>query len=182
VSQWAAVMEQVVRERRPVLVGYAYLFCGSRSDAEEITQEAIVRTFARGRAKTSVQQAESYIRRAIINEAIDRSRRRKVADNRRVVVSQSEYVASHDSAVAGSADLEAALALLAPRERAVVVLKYVDDLTNAQIGAALGLATGTVKRYLYNAGQKLRESLGENAVNEDIPDVATVPVLERRYA
>lgn len=181
-SQWATVMEQVVRERRHVLVGYAYLFCGSRVDAEEITQEAIVRTFARGRTKTSVGQAESYIRRAIVNEAIDRSRRRKVADGRRAVLAQPEWTPSHDSAVAGSLDLEAALDLLSARERAVVVLKYVDDLANAQIAAALGLSTGTVKRYLYNAAQKLRGALGEQAIVGETDDVATTPILEGRYA
>jgi RNA polymerase sigma-70 factor (ECF subfamily) len=181
VAKWAEVMDQVVRERRPALVGYAYLVCGSRSDAEEITQEAIVRTFARGRTKTSVAQAESYIRRAIVNEAIDRSRRRKVAENRRALVAVPDAVAGHAGAVASDAYLEYLLSTLAPQERAVVVLKYVDDLTVAQIGAAMKLADGTVKRYLSNAAAKLR-----GLIEDDAAEVAELhvhaTVIEGRYA
>lgn len=163
-SEWADVMERLVRERRPALVGYAYLLCGSRSDAEEITQEAIVRTFARGRAKTSISQAEAYIKRSIANESVDRVRRRIVAESRRAVLAQSESMAAADYEVAAHADLERALATLAAQERAVVVLRYVDDLSVPQIAATLRLGDGTVKRYLHNAADKLRERLGDDAV------------------
>jgi len=174
-------MDQVVRERRPALVGYAYLVCGSRSDAEEITQEAIVRTFARGRTKTSVSQAESYIRRAIVNEAIDRSRRRKVAESRRSVIAVSDAVAGPAGDVASEAYLEYLLGTLAPQERAVVVLKYVDDLTVAQIGAAMKLADGTVKRYLSNAAVKLRGLIEDDA--EEAAELRVhATVIEGRYA
>lgn len=180
-AKWADVMEQVVRERRPALVGYAYLVCGSRSDAEEITQEAIVRTFARGRAKTSVTQAEGYIRRAIVNEAIDRSRRRKVAQSRRALVAVPDAVAGHAGQVASDAYLEYLLTTLAPQERAVVVLKYVDDLTVAQIGAAMKLADGTVKRYLSNAAAKLRGFIEDDA--DEVAELyVTATVIEGRYA
>ena len=174
-------MEQVVRERRPALVGYAFLVCGSRSEAEDITQDAIVRTFARGRAKTSVSQAEGYIRRAIVNEAIDRSRRRKVADSRRTVIAVPDAVASHAGAVASDAYVQELLSLLAPQERAVVVLKYIDDLTVAQIGATLKLADGTVKRYLSNAAVKLRGLITDDA--EEVADTyVQATVIEGRYA
>jgi RNA polymerase sigma factor (sigma-70 family) len=174
-------MEQVVRERRPALVGYAFLVCGSRADAEDITQEAIVRTFARGRTKTSVAMAESYIRRAIVNETIDRSRRRKVADSRRTLVAVPDAVAGHAGAVASDTYLEYLLGTLAPQERAVVVLKYVDDLTVAQIGAALKLADGTIKRYLSNATTKLR-GLIEDDAQEVVGLYAQAIVIEGRYA
>jgi len=174
-------MEQVVRERRPALVGYAFLVCGSRSEAEDITQDAIVRTFARGRAKTSVSQAEGYIRRAIVNEAIDRSRRRKVADSRRTVIAVPDAVASHAGAVASDAYVQELLSLLAPQERAVVVLKYIDDLTVAQIGATLKLADGTVKRYLSNAAEKLRGLITDDA--DDVVDTEVhATVIQGRYA
>jgi len=174
-------MEQVVRERRPALVGYAYLVCGSRSEAEDITQEAIVRTFARGRAKTSVSLAESYIRRAIVNETIDRSRRRKVADSRRTLVAVPDAVPGHASTVAGQAHLEYLLSTLSAQERAVVVLKYVDDLTVAQIGASLKLADGTVKRYLANAANKLRGVITDDA-DEGGDDYVSATVVLGRYA
>jgi RNA polymerase sigma-70 factor (ECF subfamily) len=63
----------------------------------------------------------------------------------------------------------------------VVVLKYVDDLTVAQIGAAMKLADGTVKRYLSNAAAKLR-----GLIEDDAAEVAELhvhaTVIEGRYA
>lgn len=181
-SQWTEVMEKVVRERRPLLVGYAYLVCGNRFEAEEITQEAIVRTFARGRTKTSVEQAEGYIRRAIVNEAIDRGRRRNVAASHRAAIAMPEAAPSHDHGVAAQADLERALAALTPRERAVVVLKYVDDYTISQIGIALKLSDGTVKRYLHNAAGKLRGLMEDDAVGVERPYEVRATVIQGRYA
>lgn len=180
-TKWAEVMETVVRERRPALVGYAYLVCGSRSDAEDITQEAIVRTFARGRAKTSVALAEAYIRRAIVNETIDRARRRKVADSRRTVLAMPDAVAGYEGDVASNAYLESLLATLTQQERAVVVLKYIDDLTVAQIAVALKISDGTVKRYLFNASQKLRGLIQDDA--DSVADTSVqATVIEGRYA
>ncbi|MBC7297707.1 MAG: sigma-70 family RNA polymerase sigma factor [Demequina sp.] len=172
---WAKVMETVVRERRPALVGYAYLMTGSRVEAEDLVQDAIVRTFARGRAKNSVVQAEAYIKRAIANEAINRARHRMVVEQRKPLVATPYSVPGHESMVSARADLEAALEVLSPRERAVTVLKYVDDLTIASIAAILKLSDGTVKRYLANAAVKLREQLGDDAVN--LTERNTVPVI-----
>lgn len=173
-SQWVQVMETVVRERRPALVGYAYLLTGSRAEAEDLVQEAMVRTFARGRAKNSVREAEAYIRRAIANEAINRSRHRLVAERYQPVVASDSSSPNHAAAVDARADVAAALDSLSARERAVVVLKYVDDLTIAGIAAILKLGEGTVKRYLANASVKLRERLGDDAV--DLEERQTVPV------
>jgi len=77
--------------------------------------------------------------------------------------------------------VEQLLSTLAPQERAVVVLKYVDDLTVAQIGATLKLADGTVKRYLSNAASKLRGLIEDDAV--DVVDTRVeATVIEGRYA
>lgn len=173
-SGWTQVMETLVRQRRPSLVGYAYLLTGSRADAEDLVQDAIVKTFARGRAKTSVREAEAYVKRAIANEAINRARHGLVVRNKQSVVATGESMPGHDQSVQARVDLENALDALSPRERAVTVLKYVDDLTIASIAAVLKLNEGTVKRYLANAAVKLREHLGDDAVN--IPERSTVPV------
>lgn len=179
-STWARVMESVVRERRPALVGYAYLLTGSRAEAEDLVQDAIVRTFARGRAKNSVIQAEAYIKRAIANEAINRARHRMVVEQRKPLVATPYAQPGHESMVSAQTDLEAALDVLSPRERAVTVLKYVDDLTIASIGAILKLNDGTVKRYLANAAVKLREHLGDDAVNLNERNTVPVALTESR--
>jgi RNA polymerase sigma factor (sigma-70 family) len=171
---WTEVMETLVRQRRPALVGYAYLLTGSRAEAEDLVQDAIVRTFARGRAKTSVREAEAYVKRAIANEAVNRARHGVVVRRNQSKLAEPVSHEGHDALVSSMADLESALDALSPRERAVTVLKYVDDLTIASIAAVLRLNDGTVKRYLANAAVKLREHLGDDAVN--IQERPTVPV------
>ena len=69
-SQWVQVMQTVVRERRPALVGYAYLMIGSRAEAEDVVQEAIVKTVSRGKAQTSIREAEAYIKRYLANASV----------------------------------------------------------------------------------------------------------------
>ncbi len=160
-------MDKVVRDRRHALVGYAYLVSGSLSEAEEIAQEAIVKTFARGKAKRDVDMAEAYIKRAIVNETINRARHRRVADAKRAVVAEAESMPGHDAAVSAHEDMQQALAELSARERACVILKYFEDLTVDQIARELSLSSGTVKRYLFNAAEKLRDVLGADI---DIPD------------
>lgn len=176
-TAWVQAMETVVRERRPALVGYAYLLTGSRSEAEDLVQEAIVRTFARGRTKTSVREAEAYIKRAMANDAINRLRHRIVVESRQPVLATAGSAPSHDTEVLARADIATALDTLSPRERTVAVLKYMDDLTIAQIAAILRLNEGTVKRYLSNAAARLRDLLGEDAVAE--AERVTVPVRTR---
>ena len=108
-------------------------------------------------------------------------RRRKVADSRRTVIAVPDAVASHAGAVASDAYVQELLSLLAPQERAVVVLKYIDDLTVAQIGATLKLADGTVKRYLSNAAEKLRGLITDDA--DDVVDTEVhATVIQGRYA
>ena len=75
-ARWESLLEQLVRERYTRLVGHAMLVCGSRHDAQDLVQEALIATFS-GRARfTTVPQAEQYVRRAIVTRSIDESRRR----------------------------------------------------------------------------------------------------------
>jgi RNA polymerase sigma factor (sigma-70 family) len=172
-QSWSDVMEVVVRERRAALVGYAYLVTGSLSEAEDITQEAIVRTFVRGRSRTDLDYAEAYIRKAIVNEAINRTRHRRLALSRRTAIAQPESAPGHDGWVASHADVAEALAALTIQERACVVLRYFEDMTVPQIAGALHLAEGTVKRYLFNAADKLRGYLDDEVI-DDPDELASV--------
>jgi RNA polymerase sigma-70 factor (ECF subfamily) len=165
-QSWSDVMEVVVRERRAALIGYAYLITGSLSEAEDITQEAIVRTFVRGQSRTDLDYAEAYIRKAIVNEAINRSRHRRLTLSRRAAIAQPESAPGHDGWVAAHADVAEALAALSTQERACVVLRYFEDMTVPEIAGALRLAEGTVKRYLFNAADKLRGFLDDQAVDD----------------
>lgn len=181
-SAWRGLLEQLVRERGRALFGYAYALTGDRYDAEDLMQDALVRAFRSGRTASSLDAAHVYVKRAIATAFIDRSRRAAV----RPLISGTggdlhDWVwalpASPDHAgdVGSALDLQSALLTLAPRERACMVLRFMDDLTVGAVADTLGLAPGTVKRYLSDARTKLREVLP----GLDLDDVETVSVDTR---
>lgn len=161
----------VAAERGRALVGYAYLFTGSVPAAEDLVQEALVRTFLRARSGTPLRDpvaAEGYVRRTIATMYVDdyRRRRRWTALVPRLAATDRDRVGEPADRV-DHLDLRAALTALAPRERACVVLRYYEDLTVADIAERLGLETGTVKRYLSQAVARLGHELAAGFDQDD---------------
>jgi RNA polymerase sigma-70 factor (ECF subfamily) len=147
---WHGVLDEVMRERGGRLVAYASLLVG-QSAAEDLVQDALIRSFSRGRDFPSVEAAESYVRRTMATMSIDAWRRlaSRRRSEERSVADPFRPVPSHD--LDTRVDVEAALVRLAPRTRACVVLRFFDDLTVREIADQLGIAEGTVKRNLYDA-------------------------------
>ena len=186
-ARWEPILEQVMRERSPRLLAYAALMTGNDAEAEDVLQDALVRAFSKGRSFDNVNLAEAYVRRTIPSVFIDRLRTRKAAErahHREVVLNGTlgvEPQVSHSSSDA-VLDVRAALAQLPPRERACIVLRFYDDLTVPQISERLGVADGTVKRYLADASAKLALALGTDADWEQSSETVRVhaPVREGR--
>ena len=148
---WHEVAYELLRDRRSALVGYAALFTLDGPDAEDLVHDAIIRTFAKPRPLTDVYTAEGYVRSAIRTMFID-SARRKVSWRSKIhLLGEPDHVRSPEHVTAAVIDVRAALAGLAPRERAVSVLRYYDDLTVPEIAHELGVSPGAVKRYLSEA-------------------------------
>lgn len=183
-ARWEPVLEEVMRERAPRLLAYAVLLTGNDLEAEDILQDALVRSFSRGRTFDNVNQAEAYVRRAIPTVFVDRLRTRKAAA--KAHEKESGGVAhvgdGGHPATDAALDVRAALAELPPRERACIVLRFYDDLTVPQIADRLGLAEGTVKRYLADASARLAQLLGADADWEKTPETVGVvaPTKEAR--
>src|SRR5665647_3079413 len=76
-AAWEQSLQELVRTRGTALVGYAYLLCGDRREAEDLVQDALVKTYARGRVGTHPDNVEGYVRRAIRSTFLDGFRRRK---------------------------------------------------------------------------------------------------------
>ncbi|GEA87091.1 RNA polymerase sigma factor [Cellulomonas cellasea] len=165
-NRWQDVLAEVVQERRPALVGYAYLFTADRSRAEDLVHDALVRTAGRPRTLTDVHTAEGYVRQAIRTLYLDSARRQTSWRAKLHLLADADDAPSPERAVTAGLDVRAALADLSPRERACVVLRHVDDLTVADVAAELNLSTGAVKRYLFDGTAKLRTALGPDAVDE----------------
>ncbi|MCL3862490.1 sigma-70 family RNA polymerase sigma factor [Actinotalea sp. K2] len=155
-SQWRTVLEEVIRDRRGGLVGYASLFAPDRSSAEDLVQEALVRVFSHPRTLRSVPSAEQYVRRAIRTAFLDQARKDKTWRGKQHLFASDETARGPEQAVQSGMDVRAALAALSPRERACVVLRYFEDLPVADIAAELGIGQGAVKRYLSDGSSKLR--------------------------
>lgn len=183
-SRWEAELDNLVSNRGPALVGYAYMVCGDRRDAEDLVQEALVKLFSRLRRpyrattpgsatvhaldeSTTATNAEAYVRRTILNLYVDGYRRRVRFSERRHLVAEAEHGPGHASGVTMRADVAAALGSLSPQQRACVVLRFFDDLTVPQIAHRLGLAEGTVKRHLSNATTRLRGVLTPYPTTDD---------------
>jgi RNA polymerase sigma factor (sigma-70 family) len=175
VSDWKAQMNALVESRYDDLVAHARMVSRSSSDAEDLVLEALVATFGRPRNFDSIVLAETHVRRAIVTKSVDAGRRR---GRDRGPASQLSLEArpSHDSGVIDRTDLQRALATLPPRERACVVLRYLEHLSVRETASVLGIAEGSVKRYVSDGITRLNDLLG----TEDMAGDVTVTVLDPR--
>lgn len=167
----------LARDRGPDLLAYATLIAGGdRTTGQDLVQEAIVRVFARMRTGFSPDVAEAYVRKTIVNVYVDSFRKRRGFADRRHLVAVPESPPEPPDAAA-SLDLRAALRTLTPQERTAVVLRYYEDLTVPDVADRMGIAEGTVKRYLANALDRLQSRLGPLGFDHDdgIPVTATPP-------
>lgn len=166
------VIAGLARDRGRALVGYAYLLTGSMRDAEDLVQDALVKTVLRARDGIDPGTAEAYVRRAILTTFIDGHRRLRRWESLVPRLGHESTVPPPDPAdrVTAQMDVRAALATLPRRERACVVLRYFDDLPLADIAETLGVTVGAVKRYLF-AGRRRIEALLGPIHGTDVPDV-----------
>jgi RNA polymerase sigma-70 factor (ECF subfamily) len=165
--QWSRVLEDLLDKRRGALVGYAYVFTGDVSSAEDVVHDAIVRTFSKPRHIHTVEEAEAYVRRAIATTSFNASTRRRRFAERAHLLVRSHDAPGIDEGVGARDATHQALLALSPRERECVVLRYYEDLSVAGIAEALRIAEGSVKRYLSDGIDKLRAEFGDDFVPAD---------------
>lgn len=164
---WEDELDDLARQRGPALVGYAYLLTGDLHTAQDLVQEALVRTFVRRRAGGGVESLESYVRRTVLNVYRDLYRRRRAWVGVRYLVAEPSWYRPPDAAAAAHLDVHAALAHLSPRERACVVLRHYEDLPIDEIAVWLGISPGAVKRYLSDARARLGPLLAERDPHDE---------------
>jgi len=144
-----ADFEGFVVTRRNAMLRTAYLLTGDRHDAEDLVQSALIKVVPKWeRIKDS---PEPYVRQVLARESVNRWRSRRW---RQVTTDVVPEVMHHDSTdrIALLEDLRR----LSPRQRAVLVLRYFDDLTEADTAAALGISVGTAKSHARDALARLR--------------------------
>ena len=149
----------------PGLFRSAYLLLGDRGLAEDLAQTALTKTYVAWARIEDPSSARAYAHRTLINTASSWFRRRSWRNERPSDELPEVSDARHPGA---RAEIMEALATLPPRQRAVVVLRYYEDLSVAETADALGCSTGTVKSQTFEAFAKLRTQLGDAAVPETL--------------
>lgn len=144
--------------RQPQLLRAAVLLTGDVGRAEDLVQEALVKVAARwGQLRET--NPDAYARTVLYHDHISWWRRR-----RHEVVADVPDVAKPER---GSAEqrllVRRALARLTPRQRAVIVLRYYEDLTERDTAQVLGVSVGTIKSQTHLALRRLREAAPELA-------------------
>ncbi len=147
--------ESFVAARSRHLLHAAHLLTGDRHRAEDLLQTALTRAYLRW-DRIDSDDPEGYVRRTMVNAHTDWWRKkpwREQATESVPEVAVADTTASYDARDA----VLSALATLSARQRAVVVLRYYEGMSEAEIAAALGCSTGTVKSAASRAMAKLRE-------------------------
>jgi RNA polymerase sigma-70 factor (sigma-E family) len=145
-----------VRAHRPTLLAYATLLSGDRHLAEDLVQIGLIQVYRRwDRVRSGTPAA--YTRRVVATTVIDHSRRSFVG--REVGMAAVPETAVTDPETLLDPHLVAALQQLPPRMRAVVVLRYVEDLAVENVASILGCRAGTVKSQAARGLSKLNSIL-----------------------
>jgi|SRR5215469_1284370 len=152
--------EEFVRARSGSLLRTALLLCGqNRAEAEDLLQLALERAYRHWPRVCGTGEPERYVRGILANASADRWRR-LARRPEQSYPSESEQVAVADNTaeVADRDYLLRALAGLPPRQRAVLVLRYFDDLSEAETAQMLGCSLGTVKSHAARGLARLRDA------------------------
>jgi RNA polymerase sigma-70 factor (sigma-E family) len=143
----------------------AYLMLGDAADAEDLVQTALAKTYASWRKVRSIDAAPGYARTTLVNTAASWFRKKGWRNERPTEVLPEAAATSHlESDLSDRRTVMNALGTLPPRQRAVVVLRYYEDLSVAQVAHALGITEGTVKSQTSEALSKLRALLGDSVI------------------
>ncbi len=155
-SRWSGSegFDDFVRSRLAALLRFGRALTGSEHAGADLVQDALEATLLRW-SKIAAGNPEAYVRKVMVNRNISVWRKRRREQMVQSPPDQGYLDRERDDVVL------AALRLLAPRQRAVIALRYLDDLTEAQTAEMLGCSVGTVKRQSSDAMARLRSILPE---------------------
>jgi RNA polymerase sigma-70 factor (sigma-E family) len=155
---------EFVAARSASLFRTAYLMVGERDLAEDLVQEALTKTYVAWPRLRDVSKAEAYTRKAITTTYISWWRRKSWAAERPRddVPDRPGDRPEHGSEVVDRAWLWEELQQLPPRQRAAIVLRYYEDLSEAETAEAMRCSVAAVKSMTARAMQALRERIGSD--------------------
>ena len=174
-----SVVEELLRRHGSSLLGYLTRMLGNRCDAEDVFQETFRRLLQRLDAFDTSRRFKPWLYAIAHNAAVDAIRRRgrrpeqlsldrPVHDDgspdERLLIDPALTPAERVEAEDRKAEVRGAIELLAPRQKACLVLVYYHDMTYADTAEALGCSVGTVKTHMSRALRSLARHLPEPAL------------------
>lgn len=165
----AASFAEVFNAHHRRAVRLAWLLTGDPHVAEDVVADAFAKVWVqweRGR----VDDVGPYLRRAVVNQANSRGRRKLLERREEQRRSGDDRgVRLHDDHLADRDEVWQALGMLPPRQRQTVVLRYYEDLSEADTAETLGVSVGTVKSQVSRGLDRLRELIGEQHARPGSP-------------
>jgi RNA polymerase sigma-70 factor (sigma-E family) len=161
-SKHEAEFEAFARARAAELYRSAWLLCGDRHQAEDLVQETLAKVYARwmGRFARRIDNPAAYAQTTLTRTFLS-NRRRRSSTERPYADPPDGVVPDGTEASDARVVVTAALAGLGPDDRAVLVLRYLDDLSVEETARQLGLSAGVVRSRSMRALQRLRSRLDD---------------------
>ncbi|SHG30386.1 RNA polymerase sigma-70 factor, sigma-E family [Jatrophihabitans endophyticus] len=170
----AADFDAYVQQHGDALLRFAVTLTGDPRLAEEIVQDVLLRAFQRWERITVLERPHAYVRRMVVNEHVSWRRRWSRLEPRAEVepaVAVSDDGASRDD----RAELVAEIVRLPRRQRAVLAMRYFEDLPDDEIAAALGCSRATVRSIAARALAALRVRMTEADPSDPHPSRDPAP-------
>ena len=139
----------------------AYLLTGDRHLAEDLVQQALIQVASRWEKISAGGDPDPYVRRVLYHQHVSWWRRRRLGDRPHADVPETAVADRAVSDKDTELTVRQALGRLTPRQRAVLVLRYFEDLTEAQTAEVMGCSVGTVKSNTRDALARLRATAPE---------------------
>ena len=162
--------EEFAAARLPALLRYAVLLCGDRELAGDLVQEVLTRSLLRWRRISRVEEPYAYVRTMVTNEYLSFRRRRKLPTVPLTYEAldgpRAPSLADPATGVGERAELWRQLIGLPRQQRAVIVLRYYENLSDPEIAEVLGCRPSTVRSNASRALATLRLELTELSTSE----------------
>ena len=159
---------EFVRAHSGRLFRTAFLMTGDHQRAEDLLQTSLVRLYQHWPRVEAMDYPVGYARKVVVSQAASWWRRRSSHESPMIVREEPARGDRTDEAAEHERVWTAVLSL-PPRQRAVTVLRYYEDLSEAEIAETLGMAPGTVKSHGHAAARRLVDLLGEPAAQPTPP-------------
>lgn len=161
--------EEFAATRLPAVLRFAGVLTGDRALAEDVVQEVLIRANKRWDRLQTLEHPELYVRKMVVNEYLSWRRRNwRLLPTGTAIETDHRESPDHASQHAERDALLAELGKLPRRQRAVLVLRYYQGLSDTEIADTLGCTPGTVRGYAFRALATLRVELSPRALaNEE---------------